>query len=111
MSVVADVSRPWLSLLFPDAIAADSRPLPRGLRMVVTTAIQASAGMRFRAKLHPTQPALRTADDKGGRMMTAGGAQAPRLWFATLRREHWGKTIRRGARRIAAGATALPSLS
>jgi len=32
----------------------------------------------------------------------------PRVWFATPRREHWGKTFNAGARRIVREARALP---
>jgi hypothetical protein len=41
--------------------------------MVVTTAIRASTGMRFRAKLQPTHPALRAVDERGLRLMMAEG--------------------------------------
>lgn len=78
----------------------------------VTTAIRASGGMRFKAKLQPTHPARLAVVDRGGRLMMAEGEHTrPRVWFATPRREHWGKTFDAGARRRAREARALPSLS
>ena len=50
-------------------------PVPR-LATVVTTGMRASTGMRFRAKLQPTQPARRAVDESGFRLMIADGGKA-----------------------------------
>jgi len=46
------------------------------IRLSVTTGIRASVGIRFRAKLQPTQPARRAVGDNGGRLMMAEGGKA-----------------------------------
>jgi hypothetical protein len=56
-----------------------------GDRIVVTTAMRASAGTRFNAMLHPTQPARRAVGASGFRLMMADGRNAKlgtsrRLW-------------------------------
>jgi len=56
-----------------------------GDRIVVTTAMRASAGTRFNAMLHPIQPARRAVDESGLRLMMAEGGKAKlgtsrRLW-------------------------------
>ena len=47
-----------------------------GDRIVVTTAMRASAGTRFNAMLHPIQPARRAVDESGLRLMMAEGGKA-----------------------------------
>ena len=47
-----------------------------GDRIVVTTAMRASAGTRFNAMLQPTHPALRAVGASGFRLMMAEGGKA-----------------------------------
>jgi hypothetical protein len=44
--------------------------------MVVTTAIRASAGIRFKAKLQPIHPARLAVGESGFRLMMAEGGKA-----------------------------------
>jgi hypothetical protein len=75
----------------------------------LTTGILALLGIRFRAKLHPTHPALRAVDESGLRLMMAEGehtrlACGSRRLVANARV----KMFDAGARRTAREAYALP---
>ena len=68
MMVAADVR----SLSFDFSVGDSSPRLPP----VLIISIRASAGTRFRAMLHPTQPARRAVDESGLRLMMAEGGKA-----------------------------------